>query len=456
LAAFPAADAAFADANPARAAVDFARATRATALAAANKDAPAAADAASISKDAAAITKAGATAVALLPLWPEGEPAAVGKAWASLKAHLLAADEGWEVWTDWYDARLRGDPVDVELETKRVILPKRWNDGPAAVNAEIKAIIEEHEASKRGGQGEEEVRATDEDPSIDDLLASPILQTAYADFEIEEDTGTVRMVPMPGDLPAVGEPDLALDWRSRLEGLSITPRALIEDIRESGRNVPPSLFRDLDRYADEADRGPDGVRPGVLDMFGRYIVAAGDNADIAGALGDYLGTKLSEVSAAHRRLMQDYHAQVTSRLQWARPDLPDDATPEAVSASIEAVSESLKTEPWAGLRASRDFTDLLDAQKEAFRAAATAMELTGDAEAKAAVLESIKAEEVSTLAMIARLVLRLREYLGSRSPLARRVGYAGSVASLVGLAEMAVPGSVIPQLLSILRWIGVG
>jgi hypothetical protein len=41
-------------------------------------------------------------------------------------------------------ARLRGDPVDVARETKRVILPKRWNDGPAAVNAEIKAIIEDH------------------------------------------------------------------------------------------------------------------------------------------------------------------------------------------------------------------------------------------------------------------------------------------------------------------------
>jgi hypothetical protein len=32
--------------------------------------------------------------------------------WSTLKDHLLAADEGWEVWTDWYEARLHGRPFD--------------------------------------------------------------------------------------------------------------------------------------------------------------------------------------------------------------------------------------------------------------------------------------------------------------------------------------------------------
>jgi hypothetical protein len=409
----------------------------------------------SVQKDMDDLSSHSVLQVAGRPLWLGAKSQMWGHQWSLLKEYLLTNGEGWDVWTSWYDARLRGAPINTELEVSRVIQPQCWNDGPAAVNAEIKAIIEEHEASKKRSKDFEEAPATDEVPSVDDLLASPILQTAYADFEIEQDTGTVRMVAMRGDLPIVTDPDLTLDWRSRLEGLSITPRALIEDIRESGRNVPPSLFRDLDRYAEEADRGPDGVRPGVLDMFGRYIVAAGENEDIAGALGDYLGTKLTEVGAAHRRLMRDYHAQVTRRLHGATADLPDDATPQAVSASIEAISESLKAEPWAGLRAPTDFTDLLDAQKEAFRAAATAVEVSADSKERAAIQASIQAEEVSTLATIGKFVFRLREYVGSRSPLARGVGYAGSLASLAGLAEMAVPGSVIPHLLAILRWLGL-
>jgi hypothetical protein len=36
--------------------------------------------------------------------------------------HLLAADEGWEVWTDWYEARLHGRPFDKALEEARVLI----------------------------------------------------------------------------------------------------------------------------------------------------------------------------------------------------------------------------------------------------------------------------------------------------------------------------------------------
>jgi hypothetical protein len=41
-----------------------------------------------------------------LPLWRDGRPEWAYKAWYTLKAALLDEDEGWEVWTDWYEARL--------------------------------------------------------------------------------------------------------------------------------------------------------------------------------------------------------------------------------------------------------------------------------------------------------------------------------------------------------------
>jgi hypothetical protein len=104
--------------------------------------------AAAAAVDAVAVKDIGTKAVASLPLWRKDTPSRVTDMWPALKAHLHAASEGWEVWTEWYDARLRGDPVDVELETKRVIEPKRWNDGSAAVNAEIADIIAAHRSKR--------------------------------------------------------------------------------------------------------------------------------------------------------------------------------------------------------------------------------------------------------------------------------------------------------------------
>lgn len=49
------------------------------------------------------------------------------------------------MWTDWYDARLRGDPINNALEVARVLIPDEiWEQGPAVVNARIKELIREH------------------------------------------------------------------------------------------------------------------------------------------------------------------------------------------------------------------------------------------------------------------------------------------------------------------------
>ena len=387
-----------------------------------------------------------AVALSHTPLWPREVPEWAEDAWARLRVHLLAADEGWEVWTTWYDARLRGDPVDAELETRRVIEPTRWDDGPAAVNAEITAIIAEHESRKAAATPP---AAPDETTrSIEAQLETPVLRSAYADFQLDADTATVRMVPMPGDMPVLAAADLALDWRSRLEGLAIQTVDLIEHIRDARCNVPQALLKDLARYAHEAALGPDAVRPGVLDLYGRNLIAAGEIEDIAAALGDYLGGTLARIGDAHRRLMRDYHAQVTSRLDAAPVTLPEDATPTAVADAVEAVSESLKREPWGGLHATRDFTDLLDAQKEAFRAAGARLDLTDDAAQRRIILDSIEADEARTLATISRFALRVRQAVGSDSKLARRLSYAAALSGLYEPATKAIQ--------TVLRWIGLG
>src|SRR5580700_8831868 len=82
------------------------------------------------------------------PLWPNGPPDWASTSWRQLKTALLGAGQGWEVWTDWYEARLTGDaghPPNEALEIARATIPDEiWKQGPVVVNAAIKRLIEEH------------------------------------------------------------------------------------------------------------------------------------------------------------------------------------------------------------------------------------------------------------------------------------------------------------------------
>jgi hypothetical protein len=56
----------------------------------------------------------------------------------------LDANEAWEVWTDWYEARLEAGPTDQAIEVARATIPGRaWEEGPKVVNAQIRRLLEE-------------------------------------------------------------------------------------------------------------------------------------------------------------------------------------------------------------------------------------------------------------------------------------------------------------------------
>lgn len=85
--------------------------------------------------------------LSLQPLWPDDAPSEIREAWVQLRAMLLARDEDWAVWTDWYEACVAGLPADPDLEVKRVTLPEdAWDEGAKAVNAAIRRLIEEARA----------------------------------------------------------------------------------------------------------------------------------------------------------------------------------------------------------------------------------------------------------------------------------------------------------------------
>jgi hypothetical protein len=97
--------------------------------------------------DATAQQRLGARGLADLPLWSRDPADWVEGAWEALKL-ALSRDEGWDVWIDWYDDRLRGGSRGEDYELVFVKAPLYvWDKGPAAANAWIK----EHLPKDSGG-----------------------------------------------------------------------------------------------------------------------------------------------------------------------------------------------------------------------------------------------------------------------------------------------------------------
>lgn len=84
------------------------------------------------------------------PLWNVTDIGQTKK-WEILKPVLLAFDEDWQVWTGWYEDRLRGAdhpdsrPLIEDLELKRSLIPdEEWHQGPKHVNAMIAELEAEY------------------------------------------------------------------------------------------------------------------------------------------------------------------------------------------------------------------------------------------------------------------------------------------------------------------------
>ena len=93
-------------------------------------------------------------ALLAIPLWPDGPPQGLAENWPILRDALLADDPLWRVWTDWYQDRLDGRPMNVALEVEKALIPDDdWKQDPAHVNPIIADLIAKH-ASRGTPQAE--------------------------------------------------------------------------------------------------------------------------------------------------------------------------------------------------------------------------------------------------------------------------------------------------------------
>jgi hypothetical protein len=240
-----------------------ARAADEAADAAAYVSGAAAAHAAFTADIRAILPRGNALALLLAPLWPSEPPDWADAAWSNLCDHVLAADEGWEVWTTWYEARLKGGPVDVDLETKRVIGPKRWKEGPKAVNAEIAAIIADHLVNKPAGE------TLEVHPATGRIAAAPAVvdnRPAYANArdKVADALEDYRASPVANIARAL-DPFVARLTRA-VTRYADNPLRLHDDFEDCAREIARAVDADpdLDRAEVRALRDTAGV--GAIDL----------------------------------------------------------------------------------------------------------------------------------------------------------------------------------------------
>lgn len=136
-----------AHATDAEAAADDAAHGAAAAAYAAAYAASAAAAGESLKQDIRFLLEAGSPdRLVTQPLWANEAPAEIMEQWSAMKSALLSRDdENWWVWTTWYDERLRGAPVNFDLELEKALIPDEvWKMGPADANAEIAKLMEKY------------------------------------------------------------------------------------------------------------------------------------------------------------------------------------------------------------------------------------------------------------------------------------------------------------------------
>ncbi|MEM1314893.1 MAG: hypothetical protein AAGI51_10090, partial [Pseudomonadota bacterium] len=233
----------------------------------------------------------------------------------------------WRVWTDWYQARLDGDPIDWELERARLQPPEVWEAGPKVLNTAIAErmtqIIAEREAAERIVISETSGRLSLEPPSPEqpEVLANAVslVEDALADFH------------------ASGAGNRAFALRPALDKLT---RAL-DRYADNALRLHDDFCSVARRIARETSADPDlGEMPAVADLQETVAQAAIDIRIAVKAVSDH-------EAARNRRLARKPSANARSavrRLLDERGEAFDDALRDDTLDRLETVEQDRTAE----------------------------------------------------------------------------------------------------------------
>jgi hypothetical protein len=213
-----------------------------------------------------------ASVIAGLPLWPQDQPDELQSLWQEMRTALLAAGEYWDVWTDWYEARIAGGVGDEEHELAYLRIEEGlWDQGPAAVNAEIKRRMPDRSAALDTTEAPDEAAFTGDVAPVP-LVADSISSLGASAGEPTLEPGPVLQVTKRG-LEIISQP-IGTDFDEQLQkALHDRLRRLLSTLKDATArvaNAHPALAHLISEYSELVEQPFD-----QLDVASLWAVGAG-------------------------------------------------------------------------------------------------------------------------------------------------------------------------------------
>lgn len=264
------------------------------------------------------------------------------RAWPVLKTAMQTDPmQHWEVWIDWYEARLRGDPVDWELQRAITLIPDEvWQGPPRELNGRIKDICKATGDRLEGAPSSDAAAATAE--AMPAPLPTAIIDAALGEWRLTPGESTFRLMPRESDRPKLGTPPIRRDFINRVRAISLGLNEIANDLEADLANVPRSLLRAIRRYSEEAAREEIyEINPDILSERINVVHDACQDSDIILAIDTLNAKALDRHVAAHDALMHDFYVEALERqeLIGTGPDIPEDELATLALQAAEAPRE---------------------------------------------------------------------------------------------------------------------
>ena len=167
-------------------------------------------------------------------MWPTGEPQWAKDGWLRFRS-ALPEGEGWDIWIDWYEKRLRGGSRGEDYELVFTSVPQQeWDEGPATANAWIKAHL----------------------PKAPDVASPTQLPAPLAGLDAPFAYGwtasqRVAVVAGAQNLPFYPHFSSEEDHRRALEASRVGGERLLKALRDGRYNARPEYGEALDYYLED-------------------------------------------------------------------------------------------------------------------------------------------------------------------------------------------------------------
>lgn len=276
------------------------------------------------------------TDLAIQYLWPTGTPKWAKENWTKLRSALLAADEDWEVWTDWYEARLYGANAgylpNAALEVARVTIEEEvWEQGPKVVNAYIKWLMEEHEKREEREIFQSAFEDENKIDASDNNLAPSIPAPRRAAVEPIWDKGRLTLPKKSAKLD--------LDKRkftAALSALRSELRELADDVAaEANIDKRPAAF--LRRLADRIPEKPP-AQDELFRLGHAENVLAGFAKTVAEEWPDFLAKRYQALALQFDRTMRQSPLWREFKQNAAKETLSAEQISDSTSLAKEAAN----------------------------------------------------------------------------------------------------------------------